>query len=131
MSNSLLNVIIIDDDTLSNMISKKVIQKMFPMANIVTFAQPEEGLNHIKQVYSFDDVENAILFLDINMPVLSGWDVLEKYNEYTNTIKSHIKIFMFSSSIDKSDMERALSYPTVSGYIPKPLSNNQLSSLLS
>ena len=61
-----------------------------------------------------------IIFLDINMPQVDGWLFLEKFREITSSIEKTIKIFMVSSSTDRSDKDKAKTYPEIEDYIVKP-----------
>lgn len=62
------------------------------------------------------------LFLDINMPTITGWEFLEKFQEFTDSVKNQFNIYMLSSSIDPSDIQRAKLNPLVIDFIEKPLS---------
>lgn len=73
--------------------------------------------------------ENAIdkpdiVFLDINMPVLDGWQFLDALEG--RAIANELRIYMLSSSIDEVDLKRAMHYPMVSKYIAKPISTKSL-----
>jgi len=118
--------IVIDDEAVNNMICLKIVQSTFPGAVVHTFTEPEQGLEYIIFTYLGNDIENAVLFLDINMPILTGWDVLDKFEKYSTIIKERLKIFILSSSVDARDKQRALNNPLVTDYIPKPLSKAKL-----
>ena len=122
--------IIIDDDSINNMICRKTIQVVFPTVNIKTFTTPEAGLEYIHNLQE-DTKTNVILFLDINMPGLNGWDVLELFKELPEKIRARFKIFMLSSSIDPLDKQKADSDPFTTGYISKPLNNTVLNNIAS
>ena len=118
--------IIIDDDPISNMICSKSIEKLFHTANNKTFTNPLSGLDCIFLKYKDADTYEAFLFLDINMPVLNGWGVLDKFNDFPDAIKKHFNIYILSSSVENKDKQLALENPLVSGYIKKPLTAIQL-----
>lgn len=113
--------LIIDDDPGSTMICEILIRRFTNAPDIQTFLEPELAIKHIVNQYSGSQGASTILFLDINMPVMTGWDVLEKFATFEDTIKSKFIIYMFSSSIDEHDKMRALSYPFVYDFIEKPL----------
>lgn len=123
--------IVIDDDLINNILCRKVIHSASPGSDIFIFTNPFEGLRHINSNYIHSNSNNAILLLDINMPDLSGWDVLEEIKPFHSMIKKCFKIFMLSSSIDPIDIERANINPLVSGYIEKPLTSPKLKDILS
>ncbi len=118
--------IVIDDDRINNMICTKMIGMSFPESDIQTFLLPEEGLNYLQTYNQVEDKPNAILFLDINMPVLSGWDILKKMEDFPETRKNSIDTYMLSSSVGHLDLEKADNHPLVKGYISKPLTKAKL-----
>jgi len=122
--------IVIDDDPINNMICSKIIGLTVPGTDIRTFTSPEKGVDHMRALHPAGQSAFTVLFLDINMPSLSGWDVLDKVNDLNETIKSTLKIYMLSSSVDHQDREKADKHPLVMGYISKPLTRSKLLSFL-
>jgi CheY-like chemotaxis protein len=117
--------IIIDDDEFNNKICTVTLEKMFKDAEVVTFLDPVKGFDHLVSEYSKPGNEhNAILFLDINMPVMNGWEFLDRFETLDPAIKEHIKIYILSSSVDKRDIERARLNKNVAQYIVKPLTKD-------
>ncbi len=117
--------IIIDDEVINNYVSQKYIQSVFRRAKVQTFTSPVEGLNYIETTGSVGQ-KPAVIFLDINMPVLTGWDVLDRLSHLPGTILRQLTIFILSSSIAAEDKLKAHSNPLVAGYIEKPLNINHL-----
>ncbi len=120
--------IFIDDDFVNNKVCQLLIRKMMPDASISAFTDPEEGVGYFKKIYEEDGLKNIILFLDINMPVMSGWEVLEELKNLFGGNKL-IRIYMLSSSVDPSDIEKSKD-PYLEGYIEKPLSVAKLQGIL-
>ena len=121
--------ILIDDDRINNIICSRIILKAIPDASVQMFTDPEKGLNYIETAYAAEAPGAALLLLDINMPSLSGWDVLERIRHMPDDIKEHIKTYMLSSSLNSSDIERAGRNPLVSGYLTKPFSEKVLNEI--
>ena len=121
--------IVIDDDPINNIICSKYIEIIFPSADIKAFTDPLSALEHMRSKYEEPGANKAFVFLDINMPVVSAWKVLDKFNNFPDTIKQHFKIFILSSSISGKDKQLAVQYPVVSGYIEKPLTEVQLQTI--
>jgi len=123
---TLPDFIVIDDDRTNNMICKLIIQNVAPGAVVKTFSNPEEGIAHIKENYAHAGANHIVLFLDINMPVLNGWEVLDEFENSPLPIKPLLTIFMLSSSVSPDDKLKAANNPLASGYIEKPLSKARL-----
>jgi two-component SAPR family response regulator len=122
-SNTEMNIsfIIIDDDYVSNLICRKIVKHVLPEVNLQSFTNPEEALAYIKSFYAYPCKNKTILLLDINMPILSGWDFIERFENFDTYIKEQLKIYMLSSSIDQCDKDNAVKNKNVCGYIEKPL----------
>ncbi|MEI6088057.1 MAG: response regulator [Bacteroidota bacterium] len=109
-------VLLVDDDALTNMLNKKIIQVAIKDMPIEIFTTAEDALKFL-QAHEKEG-EDFLVILDINFPEMSGWEFLNKYSTYPK--KS--KVVMLSSSIDNEDRDRARSYDFVIDYITKPLS---------
>ena len=117
---NLQRILLIDDDAGNNTVSRIFLKKVVIETEIVAFTDPVEGLGYIVSEYASRPV-NTILLLDINMPVLSGWDVLDKFTALPETIKKYFTIYILTSSINMEDKQRAAVHPLVSAYIEKPM----------
>ena len=119
--------IIIDDDVFNNTICTVTITKTVNDAAIKTFLDPREGFNYIASEYSEPNEEsNAILFLDINMPLMNGWQFLEKFADLDERVKERVKIYILSSSVDKRDIQKAKENKYVKHYLVKPLTKETI-----
>ena len=122
--------IIIDDDNINNMICEKVIQMTCPKANVRSFLDPIEGLDLILSRYLSAEHKLLTLFLDINMPLMNGWEVLDNINEFSEYAGKRLKIYILSSSISDEDKERAYNHPLITDFICKPLTQKVLREIL-
>ncbi|MBC7553822.1 MAG: response regulator [Taibaiella sp.] len=119
--------VVIDDDALNNKICRACIEKLYKDTPVATFIDPKAGFEHIESEYSsaaHDD--NCILFLDINMPTMTGWEFLDLFDKLDEKIKNRVKIYILSSSVDKRDMERAQANKNVVYYLIKPLTKETI-----
>ncbi len=122
--------IVIDDDPLNNKICGMFIRKVIPDADITTFIDPKKAVNYIQTLVAPPGKKNVVLFLDINMPGVDGWKVLEEFKSLYTEHTIPVLIYMLSSSVNPQDSYRA-NDPFVCGYIEKPLSVAKLTVLLS
>ena len=119
--------IVIDDDALNNKICRVCIEKIYKGVDVTTFTDPREGFDYLVSEYSRKDHDTtATLFLDINMPTMTGWEFLEQFDLLDETIKSRIRVYILSSSVDKRDMERAKTNKNVVYYLIKPLTKETI-----
>ena len=109
-------VFLVDDDPINNLINRRLLTKTGISNRIEEFLGGEDALAKINDL---DPGDSLLIFLDINMPVLNGWEFLNKYLDiYPNR---NDKIVILSSSIDFQDRQKAEEYPVVSGFLEKPL----------
>ncbi len=119
--------IIIDDDVFNNTICTVTITKTVNDAAIKTFLDPREGFSYIASEYAKPNEEgNAILFLDINMPLMNGWQFLDQFAALDESVKERVKIYILSSSVDKRDIQRAKENKHVKHYLVKPLTKETI-----
>lgn len=117
-------ILVIDDDSINNMLCKYIINEVLNnTVEIIAFAIPQRAVDYIKTEYSSKPVQ-TLVFLDINMPGLSGWDVLDELSRSKILINKYFRIFILSSSVDPNDKRRANISPLVNGFIEKPLEEN-------
>lgn len=105
---------IIDDDTINNMVCQLVIKNSVPDSTTMCFINPIEALEYLKDI---NHSKPEIILLDINMPEMDGWEFLEKYE----SVELKTKIVILSSSTNENDKYRAEKHPLVINYVSKPL----------
>ena len=98
-----------------------MIKRTLHEVGIKTFTLPREGLAFIKKNFVNSFTTPSVLFLDINMPTLTGWDFLGLYANFSEEIKNQISIYLVSSSINPRDLNKAKENKYVKGFISKPL----------
>jgi two-component SAPR family response regulator len=115
---------IIDDDKLSVKLVSMLITKNEFCETINPFFSPQVALDELKKnCVESKNLPDAIL-LDLNMPVMDGWQFLDEFNDLA--IKKEISIFIITSSIDPADIEMVKKYKMVKSYIMKPLNAEKL-----
>jgi len=132
MTKSIKRFLLVDDDPLNNYLSKVVLEMSLGAVEIKDFVNPELALNYIEHEFEYKPLEEkTILFLDINMPTLSGWEFLDKFNKLEEAIKNQFSIYMLSSSIDPSDIQRVKLNPYLIDFIEKPLDKTIIAEMFS
>lgn len=116
-------ILLIDDDLMINIIHRKIIGSFYKGCETQLFKNGLEAIQYVSQ----NENVNFLIFLDINMPVMDGWGVLEAIKEHFNT--NLIQVVVLSSSIDIEDREKAKSYNFVIDFISKPLRKERLSQI--
>ena len=127
MENNGINVLLIDDDDLNNLISTKYIRKYFANSNITSCLNGKIAIdliteNKVKQPgFTYD-----YILLDLNMPVMNGWQFLDSYTCLTMDAKEKCNVFLLTSSIHADDLQKASAYPFIKDYIVKPLFSDKI-----
>jgi len=119
---------IIDDDPIFVFGAKRMMELSDFCDSFMVFKNGQEALNSLKPIMIAGENVPDIILLDINMPIMDGWQFLD---EFVN-IESHklLTIYIVSSSIDPVDINRAKHYKTISNYIIKPISTDTLKEIL-
>jgi len=117
--------IIVDDDAINNRLCQLCIARHFGPARIDSFQNPVNALETIGSLV-YDDSKSIVLFLDIHMPQMSGWEFLQHFSMFDAEIKSQFQVYILSSSTDADQIEMASKHPLVAGFISKPLGEKKL-----
>ncbi len=122
--------LLVDDDPLNNTLTKMILKKSFEDVHVKDFMIPEDGLEFIKSEPKNNPPNGkTTLFLDINMPTLSGWEFLEAFELFDASIKEQYAIYILSSSVNLNDINLAKANPLVLDFIEKPLNKAKLAKI--
>ncbi len=124
-----LNIFLVDDDHIYQFTAKKTLESMGLSGQVSIFPDGEKAITHIKAHLSSPDLLPDIIFLDINMPIMDGWQFIEEFQQISFPKK--ISIYMVSSSVDDNDMRRSKEYAVIDDYIIKPVGRSRFEQLLS
>jgi CheY-like chemotaxis protein len=121
------SVFLIDDDPMFNMINKKIIQVAKFANKVTSYLSARDALTELRQLIETGSSEFPdIIFLDINMPQMDGWEFLEECAKFPAFALMKCKVFMLSSSISTSEIEKSKKYSLVYDFISKPLTIDKL-----
>ncbi len=127
-------ILCIDDDPITLMLCKKVISKASFSNEIITARNGEEALQYFNTI-KYSSIENKskkhpqLIFLDLNMPIMGGWEFLDHFNSASYEEFHAIKVIVLSSTINPEDLEKTKTYPMVIDFLSKPISITMLESL--
>ncbi len=125
-----LNFIVIDDSKLDCFIAEKIIRNTGRSENIRSYLDGAEALEYIKNTPISGDKTKTVLIVDIQMPVMNGFEFVEAFEKFPQELQDNYIIFVLSSSIYENDLNRVRNYPSVKHFLNKPLTSNTLSALL-
>jgi len=114
-------VCIIDDDRLQQMINSRMVKKYIDNSTISVYSNAAEVIELIQKDYKPD-----LIFLDLNMPEMNGFEFLLKLKE----LESKIDVVVVSSSIDPNDIEQSRTFPNVLGYVTKSVTKDKLAEVI-
>jgi CheY-like chemotaxis protein len=114
-------VMLVDDSGIDNFVNKTMIKQNLT-DHIVIKDTVKDALNYLRM--ESDKIQNIpdLIFLDINLPALSGFDFLKEYENLSESIKNKSKIIVLSSSDKPEDIEQMMSNKYVKDYLIKPMS---------
>ncbi|GGD92474.1 response regulator [Planktosalinus lacus] len=123
-------ICIIDDDPLYKLLLKKTIERLNMNINILTFEDGKQAIEGLSTLNTEAAKLPDIILLDINMPVMDGWEFMDQFVEDKSQFSKPMNIFIASSSIAKHDIEKSKTYTEISGYLVKPIVKKTILELL-
>ncbi len=121
-------ICIIDDEEINQFILTTIIKNLNSEIKILSFNNGEVALNAIKQLLDSNEDMPDIILLDLNMPVMGGWQFMDEY------VKLHIgtktAIYIITSSSSPDDKKKAKTYSEISDYLTRPIATNTLKEII-
>jgi CheY-like chemotaxis protein len=125
-------VMLIDDNEIDNLINQKMIEAASITQNIYTHTGAKSAIEFLRNMEQLDVAEKVlpdVIFLDIDMPLMDGFQFLDEFEKLSNNTKNKCKIVMLTSSINPQDFNRSKKYDNVKLYLNKPLSHDSIQQL--
>jgi CheY-like chemotaxis protein len=125
-------ILCIDDDPIALMLCKKVITKAAFSNEIITAQNGEEALLYFNTLKyntkpnDLNDKKPRLILLDLNMPVMGGWEFLDHFSTPNYSDFNTINVIILSSTIDPEDLEKAKKYPMILDFLSKPITQQML-----
>lgn len=121
------SILLVDDDIPTNFLHERLIKDLTKKVYVARTGL--EAIEFLQTTINGHYPSPTVIFLDINMPVMNGWEFLEKYEELPEAQKANTVIIMLTTSLNIDDQLRAKKIPAVEGFVTKPLSTEKLKML--
>jgi CheY-like chemotaxis protein len=120
------SILLVEDDPITVMVCEKIIRMTDFSEEVQTKQNGHDALQHIQHLLATNSSMHQIIFLDINMPVMNGWDFLQEFETLKSQLPSIPRVFILSSTVDPEDRKRAAEFSVVQGFFSKPLTQENL-----
>ena len=119
-------VLLVDDDGVTNFINNRLLKKLNLTDCIQTAINGKEGLKYLAEyAKSNENTCPELIFLDLNMPVIDGFEFLDEFNKLTFANKEKVKVIILTTSTHQKDINQIVSQKSI-GYINKPLTEEKV-----
>ncbi|KAB2914526.1 MAG: response regulator [Bacteroidetes bacterium] len=122
---------VVDDDRIQQYAMTKTIESTRRIKKVLVFSDGEEAYEHLSKNIALADELPDVIFLDLNMPYMDGWEFLDEFANLKPRLPKKIIIYVVSSSVSEMDMNRAKEISDVTDYIVKPITMGRFDAILS
>ena len=130
MKKKINSILLIDDNDADNFYNNLIIKKLDCSIKVTTLISGQAALDFFQSKFDDEHPQPDLVFLDINMPAMNGWEFLDHYLQLNDREKTEVIIVMLSASLNPDDREMAETYSCINGFINKPLSEKSLKSTI-
>ena len=128
--NKLVSSCIIDDDPIFIYGTKKIMKEVNFCDTVLVYSNGQEAIEGLSELSNSDNAFPSVIFLDLNMPIMNGWEFLDLFKQIPNQNIGEVIVYIISSSVDPRDLERVKNYQMVNNYILKPITSEVLEGIL-
>lgn len=121
--------LLVDDNFIDNMINQKILYNSDFAETVIVKLSCESAINYLQDLAKNNEDLPEVIFLDIRMPIKTGFDFLVEFQDIQSTKKEAIKIVMLSSSLDPNDHKKIIEFNNVTDFLGKPLTSDLLKHL--
>lgn len=129
MKQKLKSILLIDDDSATNFINAHLLRMLGCAENITIRENGKEAIDYLREAQA-EGLHPDLIFLDINMPCMNGWEFLDAYKQMEQHIAEHTIIIMLTTSPMLEDQLRATAIPEIAEFRNKPLNREMLEGVL-
>lgn len=124
---------LIDDNEIDNFINLKMLESCNFAERVHVHTNGRSALDFLRNIERIGEEEMhwfpEVIFLDLNMPVMDGYQFADEFGKLPEGLKSRTKIVILTTSLNPSDIERSKKYPQIIKYVNKPLTQEILESI--
>jgi CheY-like chemotaxis protein len=125
-----LNIFLVDDDRIYQFTARKTLESMGLASQVSIFSDGEEAIEFIRQHLKDANSLPDVIFLDINMPLMDGWEFIDEFEKLDLNGKK-VSVYMVSSSVDETDLKKSKEHAIIKDYIIKPVGRTRFEQLIS
>jgi CheY-like chemotaxis protein len=122
-------IMLVDDNPNDNFFHEREIRKVNPEIIVITKNSGIDALEYLKSKKTDEDILPVLIFLDINMPRMNGWEFLDEYKQLNKKIQRKVTIIMLTTSDNPVDIARTKSFTFITDYIIKPLTKEKMEAI--
>ncbi len=122
-------VMLIDDSEIDNLINQKMIEASVVAEHIYLHSSAKSAIEFLRNMQGLDLAEKVlpdVIFLDIDMPLMDGFQFLDEFDKLNSMVKKKCRIVVLTSSINPQDVVRCKKYDSVKQFKNKPLSTEDI-----
>lgn len=116
-------VLLVDDDNINNFLSEEIIAGANITKEVVLLTDGQQALNYLNGLEKAQESQKLLILLDLNMPVMDGFEFLEEFNP--ENLKAELEIIILTSSDNQRDIDKIKTY-NVRNFISKPITEEKL-----